>query len=66
LLATELKEIGLEDALELRPNREETYDISEGLKFDSPVPNEEALDKTLKATLQYYNNSLINNSLYLK
>lgn len=53
-------------ALEMRPNRLETYSLQNGLKLLDPVSPDIELEKSLKATLQYYNNSLIHNSLYLK
>lgn len=52
-------------AMELRPSFPiETFNISKTLKLNTSVANDPILEKRLKATIQYFDNSMIHNSLY--
>lgn len=54
-------------AIEMKPAHPlSSYDISKSLNFDNFVENKPEMEMSLKATLQYYNNGLIHNSIYLK
>ncbi|MES2768144.1 MAG: sulfatase-like hydrolase/transferase [Bdellovibrionota bacterium] len=54
-------------AVEMRPGHKTlTFNIEKDLKFKNSIENNLELEKKLKATIQYYNNGLIENSLYLK